>query len=118
MYSVAFECLEFFRNISDYGQCGRVAQALLLANSNIWLMYIMIQQNESELRHAARQFYMELLNSEKAFNAWDDAKAAEQSAHHFTKLLELLKPINDSFYQGHRRGRPLFFIFLFLSLWS
>jgi hypothetical protein len=55
----------------------------------------------------ARQFYMELLSSERAFNGWDDEQAAAASAQHFGRLLELMKVLPDliAYYPMHsRRG--------------
>ncbi|KAG0045590.1 hypothetical protein BGZ83_009224 [Gryganskiella cystojenkinii] len=100
---IAYDCLDFFRSISDYGQCGRAAQAILLRESHLWIHELMLQQSDQETRVGARQFYMELLNSERAFNGWDDAQAEQVSLKHFEKLLVLLKPLNENFYQGHRR---------------
>ncbi|KAG0375629.1 hypothetical protein BGX24_008849 [Mortierella sp. AD032] len=103
--NVAYECLDFFRTISDFGQCGRFAQAWLLRNSKVWLQELMLNQSESDTRMRARQFYMELLSSERAFNGWDDEQAAANSAQHFGKLLELIKVLPDllAYYPMHSR---------------
>ncbi|KAG0306868.1 hypothetical protein BGZ97_000587 [Linnemannia gamsii] len=93
--NVAYDCLDFFRTISDFGQCGRFAQAWLLRNC----------KSESDTRMRARQFYMELLSSERAFNGWDDEQAAAASAQHFGRLLELMKVLPDliAYYPMHSR---------------
>ncbi|KAF9930001.1 hypothetical protein FBU30_001020 [Linnemannia zychae] len=103
--TVAYECLDFFRTISDFGQCGRFAQAWLLRNSRVWLQELLLSQIESDTRMRARQFYMELLSSERAFNGWDDEQAAVASAQHFSKLLELMKVLPDllAYYPMHSR---------------
>ncbi|KAF9091841.1 hypothetical protein BGX23_004831 [Mortierella sp. AD031] len=103
--TIAYECLDFFRSISDFGQCGRHAQAWLLRNSGVWLQELMLFQSESDTRMRARQFYMELLSSERAFNGWNDEQAAAASAQHFGRLLELMKVLPDllAYYPMHSR---------------
>ncbi|KAF9939593.1 hypothetical protein BGZ65_010060 [Modicella reniformis] len=102
--SVAYDCLDFFRTISDYGQCGRFAQAWLLRNNRIWLQELLLMQAESDTRLRARLFYMELLSSERAFNGWTDEQAAAASGQHFVKLLDLLKCISGLIaYPAHMR---------------
>ncbi|KAF9905687.1 hypothetical protein EC991_001361 [Linnemannia zychae] len=103
--NIAYECLDFFRTISDFGQCGRFVQAWLLRNSKVWLQELMLNQSESDTRMRARQFYMELLSSERAFNGWDDEQAAAASAQHFGRLLELMKVLPDllAYYPMHSR---------------
>lgn len=103
--NVAYESLDFFRTISDFGQCGRFAQAWLLRNCKVWLQELMLSQSESDTRMRARQFYMELLSSERAFNGWDDEQAAAASAQHFGRLLELMKLLPDllAYYPMHSR---------------
>ncbi|KAG0255604.1 hypothetical protein BG011_005045 [Mortierella polycephala] len=93
--SVAYDCLEFFRTISDYGQCGRFVQSLLLRHTKLWLQELLLVQGDSDTRMRARQFYMELLSSERAFNGWNDEQAAAASAQHFARLLELLRVVSD-----------------------
>ncbi|KAI7819439.1 hypothetical protein BC939DRAFT_460245, partial [Gamsiella multidivaricata] len=93
--SIAYDCLEFFRTISDYGQCGRSAQGWLLRNNRMWLQELLLMQTEPDTRLRARSFFMELLSSERAFNGWSDDQAAVASAQHFGRLLELLKVIPD-----------------------
>ncbi|KAF9438482.1 hypothetical protein BGZ76_007601 [Entomortierella beljakovae] len=103
--SIAYECLDFFRTISDYGQCGRFAQSWLLRNSRVWLQELLLNQSDSDTRLRARLFYMELLSSERAFNGWSDEQAANASAHHFHRLLELMNIIPEmlSYYPTHLR---------------
>ncbi|KAF9573120.1 hypothetical protein EC968_008969 [Mortierella alpina] len=103
--SVAYDCLDFFRAISDFGQCGRFAQAWLLRNSRIWLQELLLMQSDSDTRMRARLFFMELLSSERAFNGWNDDQAAIASAQHFGRLLELLKVVPEllAIYPAHAR---------------
>ncbi|KAF9957098.1 hypothetical protein BGZ72_002145 [Mortierella alpina] len=103
--SVAYDCLDFFRTISDFGQCGRFAQAWLLRNSRIWLQELLLMQSDSDTRMRARLFFMELLSSERAFNGWDDGQAAIASVQHFGRLLELLKVVPEllAIYPAHAR---------------
>ncbi|KAF9938245.1 hypothetical protein BGZ67_000390 [Mortierella alpina] len=103
--SVAYDCLDFFRTISDFGQCGRFAQAWLLRNSRIWLQELLLMQSDSDTRMRARLFFMELLSSERAFNGWNDEQAASASAQHFGRLLELLKVVPEllAIYPAHAR---------------
>ncbi|KAF9581346.1 hypothetical protein BGW38_001679, partial [Lunasporangiospora selenospora] len=91
--SVANHILDFFRTISDFGQCGRYTQAWLLQNSKVWLQELLLLQMESETRLRARLFFMELLSSERAFNGWNDEQSRQASAQHFSKLLELMRAI-------------------------
>ncbi|KAF9917165.1 hypothetical protein BX616_001769 [Lobosporangium transversale] len=104
-HSVAYDCLDFFRTISDYGQCGRLAQAWLLRNSRAWLQELLLMQNDSETRLRARLFYMELLSSERAFNGWNDQEAAEAQTRHFEELLQLMGAIPEllAYYPDHMR---------------
>jgi len=56
----------------------------------------------------ARQFFMELLSSERAFNGWNDEQAAAASSQHFGRLLEMMKALPDllAYYPMHsRRGK-------------
>ncbi|KAF9352724.1 hypothetical protein BGX26_009493 [Mortierella sp. AD094] len=101
----AYDCLDFFRTICDYGQCGRFAQAWLLRNSRVWLQELMLNQNDADTRMRARLFYMELLSSERAFNEWNDEQAANASVRHFGRLLELMSSFPDmlSYYPMHLR---------------
>ncbi|KAG0203301.1 hypothetical protein BGX28_004397 [Mortierella sp. GBA30] len=103
--SMAYDCLDFFRSISDFGQCGRFAQAWLLQNSHAWLHELLLMQSDSDTRMRARLFFMELLSSERAFNGWSDDQAAIASAQHFSRLLELMKVIPEllAFYPAHSR---------------
>ncbi|KAF9113716.1 hypothetical protein BGX27_000930 [Mortierella sp. AM989] len=103
--SIAYDCLDFFRTISDYGQCGRSAQAWLLRNSRVWLQELLLNQNEPDTRLRAGRFYMELVSSEQAFNGWDDQQAATASTQHFGKLLEMMNAFPDmlSYYPAHSR---------------
>ncbi|KAF9195866.1 hypothetical protein BGZ50_003127 [Haplosporangium sp. Z 11] len=93
--SVAYDCLEFFRTISDFGQCGRFVQSLLLRHTKLWLQELLLVQGDSDTRMRARQFFMELLSSERAFNGWNDEQAAAASAQHFARVLELLRIVSD-----------------------
>ncbi|KAF9350177.1 hypothetical protein BGX34_001374 [Mortierella sp. NVP85] len=102
--SVAYDCLDFFRTISDYGQCGRFAQSWLLRHSKTWLQELLFMQAETDTRVRARLFYMELLSSERAFNGWNDEQAAAASGQHFSRLLELLKSVSGfAAYPSHVR---------------
>ncbi|KAF8979549.1 hypothetical protein BGZ46_005284 [Entomortierella lignicola] len=102
---IAYDCLDFFRTIVDYGQCGRFALAWLIQNSRVWLRELLLNQNESDTRLRARLFYMELLSSERAFNGWNDEEAARASAQHFGKLLEMMNSFPDimAYYPVHLR---------------
>ncbi|KAI8603401.1 hypothetical protein EDD21DRAFT_34203 [Dissophora ornata] len=102
--SIAYDCLDFFRTISDYGQCGRFVQMWLLEHSQVWLQELLMQ-GESDTRLRARLFFIELLSSERAFNGWTDEQAANASFQHFIRLLELMKDIPDAlaFYPAHAR---------------
>ncbi|KAF9428041.1 hypothetical protein BGZ94_003521 [Podila epigama] len=103
--TTAYDCLEFFRTISDYGQCGRFAQAWLLRNSRVWLQELLLMQADSETRARARLFYMELLSSQRAFNGWTDEQAALASSEHFSKLLELMNVLPQMLaYPSQARG--------------
>ncbi|KAG0316912.1 hypothetical protein BGZ99_006614 [Dissophora globulifera] len=103
--SIAYDCLDYFRTISDYGQCGRFAQAWLLRNDRIWLQELLLNQGEADTRLRARLFFMELVSSERAFNGWTDEEAAIASGQHFERLLELMKIIPEilAYYPAHVR---------------
>ncbi|KAI9234743.1 MAG: hypothetical protein BYD32DRAFT_438947 [Podila humilis] len=102
----AYDCLEFFRTISDYGQCGRFTQAWLLRNTRAWLQELLLVQADAETRARARMFYMELLSSERAFNGWTDEEAASASSEHFASLLQLMGglPQMVAYFQNQPRG--------------
>ncbi|KAG0002609.1 hypothetical protein BGZ79_002672 [Entomortierella chlamydospora] len=102
---IAYDCLDFFRTICDYGQCGRFAQAWLLRSSRVWLQELMLNQNDADTRMRARLFYMELLSSERAFNEWNDEQAAAASVRHFGRLLDMMNSFLDllSYYPMHLR---------------
>ncbi|KAG0029169.1 hypothetical protein BGZ81_004061 [Podila clonocystis] len=101
----AYDCLEFFRAITDYTQCGRFAQAWLLRNSRAWLQELLIVQADSETRARARLFYMELLGSERAFNGWTDEEAATASSEHFVSLLQILSGLPNLLTYLHNQPR-------------
>ncbi|KAI1320684.1 hypothetical protein EDD11_010218 [Mortierella claussenii] len=103
--SVAYDCLDFFHTIADYGQCGRLAQAWLLRNNRVWLQELLLAQGDPETRQRARNFYMELLSSERAFNGWNDEEAAEARTRHFEELLQLMGVIPEliAYYPAHAR---------------
>ncbi|KAF9310793.1 hypothetical protein BG003_008108 [Podila horticola] len=102
----AYDCLEFFRAITDYTQCGRFAQAWLLRNSRAWLQELLLVQADSETRARTRLFYMELLGSERAFNGWTDEEAAAASSEHFVSLLQILSGLPNllTYLQNQPRG--------------
>ncbi|KAG0032025.1 hypothetical protein BGZ82_006708 [Podila clonocystis] len=101
----AYDCLEFFRAITDYTQCGRFAQAWLLRNSRAWLQELLIVQADSETRARTRLFYMELLGSERAFNGWTDEEAAAASSEHFVSLLQILSGLPNLLTYLHNQPR-------------
>lgn len=81
----------------------------------MWLQELMLSQSESDTRMRARQFYMELLSSERAFNGWDDEQAAAASAQHFGRLLELMKLLPDllAYYPMHSRRGNVFLNYIY-----
>ncbi|KAG0229118.1 hypothetical protein BGW42_001784 [Actinomortierella wolfii] len=92
--TIAYDCLEFLRAISDFGQCGRFVQRWLLANKGAWVQEMLVVHSDQDTRAQSQQFLRELLSSERVFNPdWTDAQAAEAMSRHFQELLECMRII-------------------------
>ncbi|KAF9975918.1 hypothetical protein BGZ73_000265 [Actinomortierella ambigua] len=106
--ATAFDCLEFLRAISDFGQCGRWVQHWLLANKSAWVQEMLVVHGDQETRAQTQQFLKELLSSERVFHPeWSEAQVAEAMARHFHDVLECMRIIPSilPYYQHQQQQR-------------